>query len=123
MKFPLFCIGSGHTDLFGLQTTTTALQSSLQKSVMDLYNKNILPLLGKYCTVEYHGHEFTLHVLLRAGPKMPEPVRFLSQSYMQTEDLLKNVTLDIKKNTKSAAPEITEKPNNKIKPNYIINWS
>lgn len=66
----------GHTDLFVLQTTNTVLQSSLQKSVMGLHNKNILPLLGKYCTVEYHGREFILHILLRAGPKMPGLVSF-----------------------------------------------
>lgn len=48
----------------------------------------------------YHGHEFIFHILLRAVPKMPGLLRFLPQSYTQTEDLLKNITLDIKKKNK-----------------------
>lgn len=43
---------------------------------MGFYNKNILPLLGKYFTAEYHEHEFVLHILLRSGPKMPGLIRF-----------------------------------------------
>lgn len=56
---------------------------------------------------------------------MPGLLRFLPQIYTQTEDLLKNITLDIKTNkqtnqNKPAAPEITAKSNNKLKSNYII---